>query len=88
MVFLRKSYIGHSYLTVEEKVCVFQEQLDVEEVEGVERSRFRGVALEMVIWMVLGNSIPYSTRPSMVDLLGHILLLVFEVRASNWFLEE
>lgn len=75
-VFLKMSDSDHSCLMVEEKESVDRWQFDEEVAEEVvERSQFRGVALEMVTLRVRGNVSPCSTRQLREDWPGHVLLL-------------
>ena len=77
MAFLRNSDIDHSWLTAEEKVCAFQEQLDEEAAAGVRENQFRDVASGMVILRVLETLSLCSTRQSTVDLQGRVSLPAF-----------
>ena len=87
MVFLKNSGIDRSWLVAEEKVCVFQEPLGEEEVVEGRGSQCHDVVWETAILRVLENLGACSTRPSTVDLLGCMLLLVPEQWTSTSFLE-
>lgn len=86
MVFLKNSGIDRSWLVAEEKVCVFQDPLGEEEVVEGRGSRCHDVVWETAILMVLENLGACSTKPSTVDLLGHMLLAP-EQWTSTSFLE-
>jgi hypothetical protein len=75
-VFLKMPDSDHSCPMVEEKESVDRWQLDEEAAEEVvERSQFRGAALEMATWRVRGNVSPCSTRQLREDWPAHMLLL-------------